>query len=134
MNRFFGIFVVRKYKNKVIQLSYAPFPLLVSLIKGAKATIFPSLYEGFGLPVLESMILGTPVITSNTASIPEVAGDAALLVNPYDTRQLADAIITLDSDESLRNELSLRGFEQAKLFSEDNYKAKLKSVYNRLLG
>lgn len=123
-----------KYKNKVIQLSYAPFPLLVSLIKGAKATIFPSLYEGFGLPVLESMMLGTPVITSNTASIPEVAGDAALLVNPYDTRQLADAIITLDSDELLRNELSRRGFEQAKLFSEDNYKAKLKSVYNRLLG
>lgn len=122
-----------RYRNKVMQLNYVPFPLLVSLIKGAKATIFPSLYEGFGLPVLESMLLGTPVITSNTASIPEVAGDAALTVDPYDTRQISDAIISMDSDASLREELVRRGYIQSLLFSEDNYKSRLQSVYGKLI-
>lgn len=122
-----------RVKNKVIQLSYVPFPLLVSLIKGAKATIFPSLYEGFGLPVLESMILGTPVISSTTASIPEVAGDAAILVNPYDTREIAEAIRTLDGDEALRDSLVEKGLVQAKLYSEDVYKERLSNVYNKFL-
>lgn len=122
-----------RIKNKVIQLNYAPFPLLVSLIKGAKATIFPSLYEGFGLPVLESMLLGTPVISSTTASIPEVAGDAAILVNPYDTRELAEAIRTIDSDEDLRKLLVDKGFVRAKLFSEAAYKNRLNEVYQKFL-
>jgi len=122
-----------RVKNRVIQLSYAPFPLLVSLIRGAKATVFPSLYEGFGLPVLESMLLGTPVISSTTASIPEVAGDAALLVNPYDTRELSDKIRIMDNDEGLRNALVEKGIERAKLFTEDVYKAKLNQVYNKFL-
>jgi glycosyltransferase involved in cell wall biosynthesis len=64
-------------RHKVILLDYAPFRLLVNLIRGARAVLFPSLYEGFGLPALEAMLLGTPVITSNTASMPEVVGDAA---------------------------------------------------------
>lgn len=122
-----------RVKKKVIQLNYAPFPLLVSLIKGAKATVFPSLYEGFGLPVLESMMLGTPVISSNTASIPEVAGDAAILVNPYDTRELAKAIKTIDADESMRDELSKRGFIQAKIFSEDAHKERLNHIYSKFV-
>lgn len=122
-----------RVKNKVIQLSYAPFPLLVSLIKGAKATVFPSLYEGFGLPVLESMLLGTPVISSTTASIPEVAGDAAILVNPYETREIAEAIRTMDSDEDLRESLVQKGFLQASLFSEDAYRKRLSDVYKKFL-
>lgn len=122
-----------RVKSKVIQLSYAPFPLLVSLIRGAKATVFPSLYEGFGLPVLESMLLGTPVISSNTASIPEVAGDAAILVNPYDTGEIANAIRKIDSDESLRTLLSEKGKAQAALFSEEAYKNKLKDVYSKFM-
>jgi glycosyltransferase involved in cell wall biosynthesis len=122
-----------KLKNKVIQLNYAPFPLLVSLIKGAKATLFPSLYEGFGLPVLESMLLGTPVISSNTASIPEVAGDAAILVDPYDTRSIADAIRKIDSDSDLRKHLINKGFGQARLFSRSEYIKKMCVVYSKFI-
>lgn len=122
-----------RVKKKVIQLSYAPFPLLVSLIKGAKATLFPSLYEGFGLPVLESMMLGTPVISSNTASIPEVAGDAAVLVNPYDTQQIAKSIIEIDADGSLREHLSCLGKEQAMKFSKTIYQDRLLNVYEQYL-
>jgi len=122
-----------RVKHKVIQLSYVPFSLLVSLIKGAKATLFPSLYEGFGLPVLESMLLGTPVISSTTASVPEVAGDAAILVDPYDTGKIADAIRSVDADADLRASLIARGLKQAELFSDDNYKKRLKMVYGELL-
>jgi glycosyltransferase involved in cell wall biosynthesis len=118
-----------RVKRKVIQLSYAPFPLLVSLIRGAKATIFPSLYEGFGLPVLESMLLGTPVISSNTASIPEVAGEAAILVDPYDAQKIAQAIRDLDADEGLRSTLIAAGLIQAQQFSEEAYAQRLKPLY-----
>lgn len=122
-----------RVQAKVVQLNYAPFPLLVSLIKGAKATIFPSLYEGFGLPVLESMLLGTPVISSTTSSIPEVAGDAAILINPYDTKEIADAILTIDSDPDVRELLTQKGFSQAAIFSNDAYKKRLSDVYRNFL-
>ena len=105
----------------------------MSLIKGAKATLFPSLYEGFGLPVLESMLLGTPVISSTTASIPEVAGEAAVLVDPYDTGQIAKAIRALDSDPDLRQTLVERGILQAGLYSENRYRDRLDRVYRQLL-
>ena len=120
-----------RVKRKVIQLSYAPFPLLVSLIRGAKGTIFPSLYEGFGLPVLESMLLGTPVISSNTASIPEVAGNAAILVDPYDSQKIAQAIRDLDADEGLRSSLVSAGLIQAQQFSEAAYVQRLKPLYSK---
>lgn len=122
-----------RVRNKIVVLNYAPFPLLVSLIKGAKATVFPSLYEGFGLPVLESMLLGTPVITSNTASIPEVAGDAAILINPYDSIQLSRAIRSVDNDEGLRNFLVEKGFVQAKIFSTEAYISRLDKLYKKFL-
>jgi len=122
-----------RVKRKIIQLSYAPFPLLVSLIRGAKCTIFPSLYEGFGLPVLESMLLGTPVISSNTASIPEVAGEAAILVDPYDSQKIAQAIRDVDNDEGLRSSLVSAGLIQAKKFSGIEYACRLKKLYGSLL-
>lgn len=120
-------------KRRVIQLNYAPFPMLVSLIRGAKATLFPSIYEGFGLPVLESMLLGTPVMSSNTSSIPEVAGDAACLIDPYDTRAMAEAIRELDSNEPLRAELSARGLKQARLFDDLTYQKRLASAYQQIM-
>lgn len=117
--------------KRIIQLSYAPFQLLVSLIRGARAALFPSLYEGFGLPVLEAMLLGTPVICSNTASLPEVAGEAALAVDPYDSRAIASAIRQIDGDPDLRAELSRRGRAQAELFSPAAYRERLAELYRQ---
>jgi glycosyltransferase involved in cell wall biosynthesis len=123
-----------RVKRRVVQLDYAPFPLLVSLIRGAKATMFPSIYEGFGLPVLESMLLGTPVLSSNVSSIPEVAGDAACLVDPYDTRQMAEAIRALDADAALRGSLVERGLRQARLFDEQAYQRRLAEMYRGVMA
>ena len=119
--------------TRIIKLEYAPYSVLVNLIRGAKAVLFPSLYEGFGLPVLESMLLGTPVLTSNTSSVPEVAGDAALLVNPYDPREIAEGVRALDGDAVLRTELVARGTQRAMLFSEAAYQKRLAAVYERVL-
>jgi glycosyltransferase involved in cell wall biosynthesis len=119
---------------KVVQLEYVSLSLLVSLIRGAKSVLFPSLYEGFGLPVLEAMLLGTPVLSSNTSSIPEVAGDAALLVDPYDTREIAEGVKALDSNELLRTHLAAAGPAQARQFSANAYRARLGDVYKEVLA
>lgn len=121
-------------RDKVRRFDYAPFPLLVSLIQGAKAVVFPSLYEGFGLPILESMLLGTPVITSREGSTPEVAGDAALLVDPYDSRAIGQAIIEMDRNADLRARLSDAGHRQAALYSPQAHREKLQAVYSKVLG
>jgi glycosyltransferase involved in cell wall biosynthesis len=86
-------------------------------ICGAKALVFPSLYEGFGLPVVEAMQCGTPVVCSNTSSLPEVVGDAALLVDPLDVDALTQAMARLLKDASLRRMLVERGYSQAQRFS-----------------
>jgi len=120
---------VLKRADRVRQYEYMPLRLLVHLIRGARATLFPSLYEGFGLPVLESMLLGTPVLTSTAGSLPEIAGDAAMMVDPYDVDAIRDGIRTLDADESLRAELSSRGRLQAAKFSPERYRERLKEAY-----
>ena len=84
--------------RQVRRLRYLPQGQLISLIQGARAVLFPSIYEGFGLPVVKSMFLGTPVLTSNVASLPEVAGNAALLVDPYSVDEIAKGIRALDVD------------------------------------
>jgi glycosyltransferase involved in cell wall biosynthesis len=122
----------RKLRERVILLDYAPFRLLVSLVRGARALLFPSLYEGFGLPVLEAMHLGTPVMTSRVSSLPEVAGDAAMLVDPYDTRAMAEAITALDRHEEVRAELAARGPRRAALFDNAAYEARLLELYAKL--
>lgn len=88
-----------------------------SLYRGAEALIFPSLYEGFGLPLVEAMACGIPVVTSNTTALPEVAGGAALLVDPTSVEQIAGAIEQIVSDSSLREELRIKGPVQAARFS-----------------
>ncbi|HEU5423386.1 MAG TPA: glycosyltransferase family 1 protein, partial [Nitrolancea sp.] len=84
---------------------------------GAEALVFPSLYEGFGLPAIEAMACGTPVLTSNTSSMPEVAGDAALLVDPLDTAAIAAGIERIATDQALRAMLRERGLAHAATFT-----------------
>lgn len=93
---------------------------LPALYSGAIAFAYVSLYEGFGLPPLEAMACGVPVITSNTTSIPEVVGDAAILVNPYDTEEIADSIYKLVGNASLCEQLRLQGLKRARRFNWDN--------------
>jgi glycosyltransferase involved in cell wall biosynthesis len=104
--------------------------MLISLIRGAKGLLFPSLYEGFGLPVLEAMTLSTAVLSSTAGALPEIAGEAALLVDPYDVQAITRGIRSLDTDASLRSELEVRGRTQAAKFSPEAYRARLTEAYS----
>jgi glycosyltransferase involved in cell wall biosynthesis len=107
----------RAHADFVRLLDYVPDDDLAGLYSGARAFVFPSLYEGFGFPVLEAMACGTPVVCANTSSLPEVAGDAALLVDPTDTAALAGALARLLADAPLRASLAAKGLAQVKKFS-----------------
>jgi glycosyltransferase involved in cell wall biosynthesis len=96
---------------------YAEAPTLPDLYRGARVLLLPSLYEGFGLTTLEAMACGTPVITSNVSSLPEVVGDAALLVDPLDTAAIRDALERVFADDALAEDMRARGLARAKLFS-----------------
>lgn len=121
------------FKN-IRRIDYLPRRLLMLLVRGARGVAFPSLYEGFGLPILEAMSLGTPVITANTSSMPEVAGSAALLVDPYDVSGIASALRQIDSDAELRTRLSAAGLVQAESFSMTTYQGELNALYSKLLS
>jgi glycosyltransferase involved in cell wall biosynthesis len=119
-------------RKRIIWLGYLPRDMLYRLIAGARATLFPSLYEGFGLPLLESMALGTPVITSNVSSLPEVGGDAPVYVDPYDVTSIAAAISRVDADAGLRDHMAEAGRKQAEGFGPAAYEKRLASFYERL--
>jgi glycosyltransferase involved in cell wall biosynthesis len=121
-----------RLRRKIRRYDYLSFPLLMSLVRGARAVLFPSLYEGFGLPVLEAMSLGTPVITATESSLPEIGGDAVLQVNPYDTDAIRKAIVAVASDDGLCAELSQRGLVQAEKFSPAIYRQRLTALYASL--
>ena len=103
--------------SRVIMPGYIAPHHLSALLSGARALVFPSLYEGFGFPVLEAMTCGVPVICSDVSSLPEVAGDAALLVDPFSVESICEAIVRVLADEGLRAEMVARGHLQAKRFS-----------------
>lgn len=121
--------------HRVRVLGYVPERELVGLYRGAAAFVYPSFYEGFGLPVLEAMACGTPVITYRATSLPEVVGDAGLLLDPpWTPETLASAIRRVLSDEALRLELRQKGFEQAKRFNWAETARRTMKVYEEGLA
>jgi glycosyltransferase involved in cell wall biosynthesis len=115
-------------------LGFVPDQMLAVLYRLADAFVFPSLYEGFGLPPLEAMACGTPVVTSNVSSLPEVVGDAALLVDPYDASAIAGAVERILGDPALRADLVERGRIRARQFSWELSVARIRSVYEEVAG
>ncbi|MGB1028048.1 MAG: glycosyltransferase family 4 protein, partial [Rhodospirillaceae bacterium] len=118
--------------TKVIHLPYVDRSVLRDVIAGARAMFFPSLYEGFGLPVIEAMVLGTPVVTSNTTSLGEVAGEAALTVDPLSVDAIAEALDAIVTSEAECARLSEAGQTRAQEFSMGRYQERLKALYDRL--
>ena len=113
-------------------LGFVPDATLAVLYRLASVFVFPSLYEGFGLPPLEAMAAGAPVVTSNTSSLPEVVGDAALLIDPMDPRAIATAMARILDDPTLRADLVRRGRERVKTFSWERSVARIRQVYGEL--
>lgn len=118
--------------DDVVFPGYLPDEGLADLYREAAVFVYPSLYEGFGLPVLEAMACGAPVITSNVASIPEVAGSAAVMVDPLDVQSLKDALSRVLADEAVRHDLSARGEKQAALFSWEKTAQKTWEFYQAM--
>jgi len=104
-------------QKDIIFTDYVPEEDLVKLYNAAEVFVYPSIYEGFGLPPLEAMSCGCPVITSNISSLPEVVGDAGITIDPYNIEELANKMYEVLINEDLRKELSTKGLERAKLFS-----------------
>jgi glycosyltransferase involved in cell wall biosynthesis len=115
-------------------LDYVPDADLPALFAACEAFVFPSLYEGFGLPVLEAMACGAPVICSNMSSLPEIAGDAALLVNPRGVGEIAAAIERVIGDANLRAELRAKGLARAAQFSWERAARETSQVYRRVMA
>ena len=118
--------------DKVIFTKYVPSEDLNPLMCGALAFVFPSIYEGFGMPPLEAMACGVPVLASGEASLRDVTGDCAMICDAYSVKSIAKGLYRLCTDEKLRNELSRKGIERAKGFTWERSAEMLKAVYNEL--
>ena len=127
---------VHKYKlhKHVRFFGFVPDETLAALYRLAGVFVFPSLYEGFGLPPLEAMASGTPVVTSNLSSLPEVVGDAALLIDPYNPEAIADAMQRALLEPGLREELRRRGLLRVKEFSWDRSIRRVREIYDEVLS
>ena len=121
-------------QERVLFPHYVPQEDKAALLSGALAFVFPSLHEGFGLPVLEAQACGCPVICSNTSSLPEVAGEGALLVDPTDTAALAAALAHIAQDAALREELTERGYANLRRFSWQQCARTVLGVCAQILG
>lgn len=124
--------LIEKNKDKIKHLGFVSDEELNSLYKYAFCFIYPSYYEGFGIPVLEALSCGIPVICANTSSLPEVGGDAVIYIDPNNLEEMTNAIIKIEKDISLRKELSKKGLMQAKKFSWEKSAKKLISLYQNL--
>ena len=123
----------KNLQKEVIFPGYIKDQDLPAIISGATAVLYISLYEGFGFPALEAMKVGTPVIASNTSSIPEVVEDAGLLVNPLDHREIINAMYEISSNVKLRNQCIQKGIKQAKKFSWETTAKKTVEVYQNII-
>lgn len=123
-----------KLGNDLVFTGYVPPEHLPPLYTMAESMAFPSIYEGFGLPVVEAMACGTPVVTSKSSSLAEVSGDAALLVDPLSVDEIEDALVRLHSEASLRAHLSARGRQRAALFTWEISARATLDVYRRALS
>lgn len=121
-------------QDKVIFTGYLEDDLLPILYSGSEAFVYPSLYEGFGLPPLEAMSCRTPVITSNLTSIPEVTANAAILIDPFDKEQLKEALLKVLNSPSLKEELSEKGYKKSLEFSWSKTAEKTLSAYKSILS
>jgi glycosyltransferase involved in cell wall biosynthesis len=119
-------------RDAVVPTGYVRAELLASLYSGARMFLLPSLWEGFGIPIVESMACGTPVLTSNVTCLPEIAGDAAVIVDPSSTDSIAEGIARLDGSAELRRTLTARGFERAQLFTWQGSARSTLAVYQRM--
>jgi glycosyltransferase involved in cell wall biosynthesis len=115
--------------KRVVFTDYLEWPDIVSLYSAADMFLFPSLYEGFGFPPLEAMGHGVPVISSNTSSLPEVVGDAGILVDPKDRDAWAEAILLLAKDEGVKKDVIGKGLERVKEFTWEKAAAQTLKVY-----
>ena len=121
------------YRPDIYQLHYLSNALVAWFYQHAEALVYPSFYEGFGLPLVEAITLGCPVITSNRSSLPEVTGDAALLINPDRPQEITQAMVQLTGDRPLREHLVQRGLARAKAFSWEKTARLTLAVYRELL-
>ena len=126
--------VARKMEDHIVMPGYVPDEELPGLLASAEALVFPSRYEGFGLPIIQAQASGTPVLTSNTASMPEVGGDGALYVNPDASEQIAQGMKRIVDEANLRDQLRLAGFENVKRFSWEETARKTMNVLLEVLG
>jgi glycosyltransferase involved in cell wall biosynthesis len=120
-------------EKDVIFTDYVPDTDLVKLYNAASLFVYPSLYEGFGLPILEAMACGTPVISSNNSSIPEIAGDSAILINPLDTKQMSEAMFAILTRQYLQEELHAKGLRWVAKFSWQKTADETYRVYQKIL-
>ena len=122
------------FADRIQFLGHANFSDLPCLYAQAEVFCFPSLFEGFGLPILEAMACGCPVLTSNVSSMPEIAGDASALVNPLDVEEIGATLLALLQDEAWRSRLRVQGLERAKQFSWKTCADQTMAVYEKALG
>ncbi len=124
---------VTREKQRIIRIGYSSFEQLVNLIRGATLIAFPSLYEGFGLPIVEGMICSTPVLTGNIGATKEIAGDAALMVDPYSIRDIREGLLAL-SRRDVADEWQAKGLLRAKDFAPERIKQSVRDAYEFALG
>lgn len=131
---FFELLEKLEEPRSVLLSGFLPDEDLPAVMSGAEALVMPSLYEGFGLPVLEAMACGTPVVSSSASSLPELGGQAARYFDPHDAAQMASVIQTVLADQGLRHEMRRLGMAQAASFSWERTVRETLAVYQRVLG